>query len=201
MMEALWHAGQRVTLRFVQRGVVRSAQASLVVEDGPKRTVLYMPMGTLAQNSQIDFETGAIDGPRAAVWHSTDVLRLIEPGAMHMISLMFQGGGGPLLCWYVDFIDPVRRTGDGFVTWDLSLDIVVAPNMRWQWKDEDHFAHIQRLGWVSPEKATAIRREGERVIERIERKSRPFDEPWPSWRINPPWPKPALPDDWATVPA
>lgn len=88
-----------------------------------------------------------------------------------------QGGGGLLLCWYVDFIDPE------------------------QWKDEDHFAHIQRLGWVSPEKAAAIRREGEQVIERIERKSRPFDEPWPSWRVNPSWPRPALPDDWATVPA
>jgi hypothetical protein len=201
MTEAFWQVGQSVTIRFVQRGVVRDAQPLSVVEDGPERTVLYMPMGTVGQHSRIDFETGVIDGPRGNRWHSTDVLRLIEPGAMHMISLMFRGGGGPLLCWYVDFIDPVRRTSGGFVTWDLSLDIVVAPDLRWQWKDEDHFAHIQRLGWVSPEKAAAIRHEGERVIERIERKSRPFDEPWPSWRVDPAWPQPVLPDDWATAPA
>lgn len=200
MTKACWLAGQSITIRYVQSDAVRYAEPMTVVEDGPERTVLFMPMGTLTQRSRIDFETGTIDGLRADPWHSTDVLRLIEPDAMHMISLMFRGGGGPFICWYVDFIDPVRRVRDGFVTWDLSLDIVVAPNLHWQWKDEDHFAHIQRLGWVTPEKAAAIRREGERVIKKIERKSHPFDESWPSWRVDQSWPQPVLFDDWATVP-
>ncbi|HEY1707922.1 MAG TPA: DUF402 domain-containing protein [Rhizomicrobium sp.] len=200
MSVTYWQRGQCVPIRYVQRGIVRYAQPFTVVEDGPDRTAFYLPMGAMTQFSEIDFATGAIEGPVPAPWHSTDVLRLIEPGAMHMISLMFKGGGGPFLCWYIDFIDPMRRAGGGFVTWDLSLDIVVAPNLRWQWKDEDHFERIQALGWVSPEKAAAMRREGERIIEKIERKTRPFDESWPSWRPDPAWTTPVLPDNWAIVP-
>ena len=53
---------------------------------------------------------------------------------------MFQGGGGPFICWYVDLQEPFRRDADGIVTCDQSLDIVIGRDRRWRWKDEDHLA-------------------------------------------------------------
>jgi hypothetical protein len=39
--------------------------------------------------------------------------------------------------WYVNFQRPMRRTAIGFDTFDLLLDLVIAPDLsRWDWKDE-----------------------------------------------------------------
>ena len=59
---------------------------------------------------------------------------------------------------------------------DQDLDVVVRPDLTWQWKDEDEFA--ERLAfpehyWVSDEKA--VRAEGERVIRLAEAGAFPFD--------------------------
>ena len=70
---------------------------------------------------------------------------------------------------------------------DRTLDIVVTPDLQWRWKDEDQFQRIQDLGWVTREEAAVIRAEGERVIEKIEKRCPPFSEPWPEWRPNPNW--------------
>ena len=52
------------------------------------------------------------------------------------------------------------------------------------------------IGLFTPAKADAIRAEGERAIERIEAWSTPFDEGWETWRPDPDWPLPELPDGW-----
>jgi len=49
------------------------------------------------------------------------------------------------------------------------------------------------------ERMQQIREEGERIVQTIERRSRPFNEDWPSWRADPTWPVPTLPADWATL--
>jgi hypothetical protein len=37
------------------------------------------------------------------------------------------------------------------------------------------------------------------VIADIEDGRHPFDEPWPSWRPDPSWPNPSLPDGWHQI--
>lgn len=196
-----WRPGDIVPIRHVQDDVVRFAEAVVVVEDRPERLVVFAPVGCHMQWSEIDWETGEFSGPHPRRRNITDALKIIEPGAQHTTSLFFSEGMARFICWYVDLEEPTRRAGGGLVTFDRSLDIVVGPDRRWRWKDEDHFAHIQRLGWITPARAAELRAEGERVVRRIEAREPPFDDRWLDWRPDPSWPTPELPSDWAAVPA
>jgi uncharacterized protein len=195
-----WQRGQTTLVRYVFRGELHSAYPVVVVEDTAERLILFTPMGSLTQRGDIDLATGRFETVRPHVWHTTDSLKILEPGAGFSISAMYRGGGGPFICWYIDLLEPWRRAGGGIVTWDLTLDIVAAPDLSWRMKDEDHFARIQELGWVTPEQARGIRRNADHVVARIESKAPPFNEPWPDWRPDPSWPMPVLPEDWARVP-
>ena len=139
-------------------------------------------------------------GPRDFTWQGTDVLQLCGDADSHAVWVMWDEKGGPFRGWYVNLQDRFHRVADGIVTWDRSLDIVVAPDLHWRWKDEDDFARIQALGWISEAEADAIRAEAERVIEKIERRDPPFCESWPDWRPDPSWTIPVLPGNWAELP-
>lgn len=195
-----WQAGDTVTVRNVRFGIVNYAVAAIVVEDRPERLVLYSPLNGAMCGAEIDWKTGAQEPPRPFRRHTTDALTIYLPGRAHSITAMYHGGGGPFLCWYVDMREPFRRVPGGIVTNDLHLDILIGPDLRWRWKDEDHLARSVELGWMSQAHADALRREGEAVIESLKHNVPPFSEPWPSWRPDPAWPVPELPDDWATVP-
>jgi hypothetical protein len=197
---AAWRPGEVVVIRHVQDGKVWSANAAIVVDDRPTRLVLYSPLGGAMQVSSVDWATGAFEGPRPQRRHTTDALTILTPGAGHAVTAMFHGGGGPFICWYVDLQEPFHRVPDGIVTCDQSLDIVIGEDRRWRWKDEDHLARSVKLGWRTQAQADAIRREGEGVIAALERGAAPFNGAWPTWRADPDWPVPELPDDWASVP-
>jgi hypothetical protein len=196
-----WSSGEVIPVRHVQDGVVRFAEAAIVVEDQGDRLAIFTPVGAAMQWSRVEWETGAFSGPHAQRRHTTEVLRIVELGDQHMTSHFFTENFASFICWYVDLTEPFRRGGGGLVTFDRSLDIVVGPDRRWRWKDEDHFAHIQRFGWITPDRAAELRSEGERVISRIEAGAPPFDGSWLNWRPDPAWALPELPNDWASVPS
>jgi len=52
------------------------------------------------------------------------------------------------------------------------------------------------LGLMTEAQARAVRREGERAIERLEARRSPFCDGWETWRPDPAWTPPALPDGW-----
>ncbi len=198
---APWRPGDVIPIRHVQDGEVRFAEAAIVVEDAPERLVMFTPVGGGMQwDNMINWATGAFSGPKPVRRHTTNALKIHEPGAQHTTSLFFSEGMERFICWYIDLEEPTRRAGGGLVTFDRSLDIVVDPDRRWRWKDEDHFAHIQRFGWITPERAEELRAEGERVVRRIEAKEPPFGDSWLDWRPDPSWAPPELPADWARVP-
>ena len=196
----VWRSGEVAVLRYVWRDKVYFAGPSRVVEDGAARTILYTPMGTPVVRSPVDHNAGTIGEPQLQSWHTTHNLRILEPAAGYCISAMYAGGDHRFLCWYVDMIEPIRRTPGGFVLWDLALDIVASPDLKWTMKDEDHFAGLQAHGWITPARAAQVRADARQAIARIEARRSPFDEGWPDWRPDPAWTIPAMPDDWATVP-
>ncbi|HXC55481.1 MAG TPA: DUF402 domain-containing protein [Rhizomicrobium sp.] len=200
MAEMRWPSGKAVLARYAWRGKVYFGGSSIVVEDGAGRTVLYTPMGTPVIRSPIDYSAGTLGEPRLEAWHTTHNLRFLEPGAGYCISAMYAGDSHRFLCWYIDMIEPIRRVRDGFVLWDLALDIVVAPDLLWKMKDEDHFARMREHGWIAPERAAQVLRDKDEAIARIERRAPPFSEDWPAWHPDPAWPIPVMPEDWATVP-
>lgn len=108
-------------------------------------------------------------------------------------------GEGP---WRRGETIPLRHVQEGAV-WFAEAATVVEdrPDRRWAWKDEDHFAHLQRFGWITPDSAAELRAEGERMTARIEARDPPFDDEWLTFRPDPAWPIPELPADWPAVPA
>jgi hypothetical protein len=195
-----WERGQVITVKHVFDHEVRFAQAAIVVEDRPGGLALWMPLGSAMRWNTIDFAAGVFEGIRSMRRHTTDGLMLIEPGASHATTLMWSPRQGQFLCWYVDLQDSCERAERSLVTWDQSLDIVVSPDRRWRWKDEDHFQRVQELGWLTLARASELRAEGQSVIARIEAAQPPFDDSWIGWRPEAAWAVPELSDDWAEVP-
>jgi len=104
--------------------------------------------------------------------------------------------------WYVNFERPYRRTRIGIDTFDLLLDLVVAPDLSgWAWKDEDEYAQGRRLGLIDDAEHRRIEQARLRALALIESKGGPFAQDWSDWRVQPDWPLPTLPPDALDVPS
>ncbi|MFJ5079480.1 DUF402 domain-containing protein [Streptomyces sp. NPDC088553] len=68
--------------------------------------------------------TGAWE-PADAVWQETDLLLWKPPAAWFSVNAFYTSAA--LRNWYVNFAHPTRRTTAGFDTFDLAVDLVVAP--------------------------------------------------------------------------
>ena len=128
-------------------------------------------------------------------WFGGGRLFLARAGAAHSICPSWHADGS-FIGWYVNLEDPWRRTHFGFDTTDHVLDIWVLSDRTWRWKDEDELEEAIETGLFTQLKAKAIREEGERVIERVEAWTEPFNEGWEEWTPDPDWPLPSVPEGW-----
>ena len=192
----MWQPGTHIPVRYVYDGVVRFAEPVTVVLDSPEHIIVYEPVGTPVQWSEFDYDAGDLGTPLPRIWHTRNMLKIYERNCWAGIWCWWIADGWKHDGWYVDFQRPLAFGRGGLVLKDLQLDIVVAPDLSWRWKDEDHFRKAQRHGWVSPEEASAVESEAAKIIKRIEGRAAPFNEAWPHWRPDPMWTIPQLPDDW-----
>ena len=204
----MWLPGDRVLLRFGWSGDLAWVYPVTVVEDSPACVALYLaedtpikrPVGTdgspVPRSRSHEPRAAGPWQPGDARWVNTSVRWLARPGAAHAIGLFWQGPARQFLGWYGNLQAPLLRTALGFDSADHALDVVVAPDRTWNWKDEDEFASAQQRGVFSPAEATAIRAEGERVIAAVEEIRWPFNADWDEWQPDPAWPIPAMPDGW-----
>jgi len=188
--------GEAIVRREVWRGEPKGAWAGLVVEDTPELLALYMPEG-----SQFAFPGDFFGAPhpwsRKDRWEGHGVLQLQRPGSMHAVWVFWQGPSRELGAWYVNLQEPFRRTARGFDTQDLELDIVVAVDGSWRYKDDEKLeGWIERGRWTADEVA-AIRREGARVAAELDAGRQWWSAEWAEWEPDPAWSLPELPPDWA----
>jgi hypothetical protein len=128
------------------------------------------------------------------VWDRTHVLRFMREGDAHTVEL-FWDTDWSFIGWYVNLQAPLVVNGACLDTTDWALDIVVEPDGRWRWKDEDVFARAIELGvFTDDAAAAAVRAEGERVIA-----DRPWPTGWEHWRPPADWQPLPLPEDWDAV--
>jgi hypothetical protein len=132
-----------------------------------------------------------------------DVLMLHPPAAAYSVWFFFTGPAGGFGGWYVNLERPSGRwvNDDGLVgidTIDYDLDIVVAPDRSWRWKDEDEFADhlaVPETYWCDDE--SAVRASGWEVVKLIEAGEFPFDGTALDFRPDPQWMVPVtLPAGW-----
>ncbi|WP_433890357.1 DUF402 domain-containing protein [Streptomyces sp. CA-111067] len=207
-------AGQTVVRRDVFRRRVWSAQAFRVVRDTPEALVVacrpgaegLAPTAWIAsrlngenagrQQALLDLASGDWQLARWT-WQSTVLLLWNPPGSYFSVNAFYDPSDDHRLDrWYVNFQRPLHRTAIGFDTFDLLVDLVVAPDRSsWVWKDEDEYAQARRLGVVSETDHTAAEAAREQVLEMVIRGEGPFtpEAGWTRWRSDPSWPTPVLP--------
>lgn len=130
-----------------------------------------------------------------------NVLMLHPQDGDYSVWLFFDPAGA-LRRWYVNLERPATRWRDealgGVDTVDYDLDVLVAPDRTWQWKDEDEFAARLREPadyWVDDE--AAVRAEGERLVKLAEAGEFPFDGTMTDYRPDPTWSVPVdMPAGW-----
>ncbi|MEW1693279.1 DUF402 domain-containing protein [Streptomyces sp. NPDC091265] len=207
-----FEAGETVVRRDVHRsGRVWSEQALRVLLDSAEALVTACPPGAQAvwpslyakarADGDPSVRTEAFDamatgewelGP--GVWQETELLLWKPPTAWFSINAFFTPDG--LRNWYVNFERPTTRTGDGFDTFDLTVDLVIAPDLAtFTWKDEDEYAHVRRLGIVTDTEHRAVQLARAQVLAMLEERAGPFADAdrWAAWRWDPDWPVPCLP--------
>lgn len=204
----MWARGDQVVLRFRWEGRLSWVEPVTVVEDSPDCIALYLAMDTPIKRPVREdglpiprfqtYETPDLVPWRLgdAAWQEHAVLWLVRPGAAHAIGLFWRGVEREFVGWYGNLQAPLVRTAIGFDTTDHVLDVQIAPDRSWNWKDEDEFAVVQHQGRISPADAVAIRAEGERVIAALMQGGWPFDTGWEHWQPDATWPIPAIPDWW-----
>jgi predicted RNA-binding protein associated with RNAse of E/G family len=187
---------------------VSSAQPSVVLFRSLFRgRLLYCTPGWLLEETAAQVVTALVPGaqtlqlvtPRAKViravadcreqtaivpWHTNRVVWLMPFNAAHAIGHFWNEASNQFLGYYINLQAPLRRTSVGFDSCDHVLDIVIAPDGSWRWKDEDEFEEAIQVGLFSPAEAADVRAEGERVIGGL-----PGLLPtgWENWRSPPHW--------------
>ncbi len=205
----MFDIGETVVRRDMYRGRTWSEQALRVIEDSDVALVTACHPGAEALWPSLYAKAHA-DGDRTmrteafdamatgewelapGVWQETEVLLWKPPTAWFSINAFFTVAG--LRNWYVNFEHPTRRTDDGFHTFDLTVDLVVDPDLSTlTWKDEDEYSHVRRLGIVTDTEHRAVELARALVLAMLEERAGPFAEAdrWAAWRWNPPWPAPA----------
>ncbi len=129
-------------------------------------------------------------------WHGGGILVFTPEGANHSVWWFFDAAGH-FEGWYVNLELNRGRWEGGIDAQDQALDVWVAPDRSWRWKDEDEFE--ERTGhplyWEASEVA-AIRAEGERMIALAEAGAFPFDGTWVDFRPDPQWTPTTMPVNW-----
>ncbi|MER5333945.1 DUF402 domain-containing protein [Micromonospora sp. NPDC002717] len=208
--------GRLIVHRNVRRGRIGWVRTARVVSDDDRGLVLWV-----ARNSPVASEvTEAGLGMRAVPfaewisssyrlaagrWNGPPVLKFLPAGASHSV-WWFRDAHDRFAAWYVNLEEPGVRWDDGALAGvdmvDQDLDVVVRPDLGWEWKDEDEF--VERLAfpehyWVAD--PDAVRAEGKRVIALAEAGEFPFDGTWCDFAPPPEWTTPdELPPGWDRAP-
>lgn len=207
-----WSVNSTIIVQEVWHGRLWSARPMQVIEDGGSFLVLWCPRGTrwkasTTPRSRSRAPTRAerlmacltLDDwvLRDAVWDVSKLV-LVRPGDWHAIWVSWRDSGEDW-GWYINLQRPFRRTEQGLQTMDLMLDVLVERDRSWRWKDEDEFDALVTANLIDAAEAARVRDTGQRVISDIEANAPPFSDPWHSWRPDPAWPLPELPQGWDRI--
>lgn len=210
-MSRIWQPGETAVQRFVRKDSTIGQHHPLrVLSDDGERLVGWLPVGTPIINTTLadgrDPRQAPLSEmfalPRTRVrgeWVGTSTVRLITEAGRSSVWWFF-GLDGTFIDWYVNLELPRGRTEFSTDRVDGALDVVVAPDRSWRWKDEHEIDAALAAGRIDADDLALLRAEGERMGALAEAGSFPFDGTWCDFRPDPAWPQPAMsPELWATV--
>ena len=133
-------------------------------------------------------------------WQPFRTLMVMPRGAAHSVWWSWRPDGD-FEGWYVNLERLVNRWAGGVDVYDQELDLLLYPDGRWSWKDEDAFAEYtgDPAFWDEAE-AAQVRAEGERLLALARSGAAPFDSQWTDFQPDPAW-RPTLMPHWWELPA
>lgn len=200
----IWRPGDTAVQRFVRTdGSIGQHHPMRVLSDDGERLLGWMPAGTDIVNTRLadgrDPRDVPLDEmfvlPRVRLpgkWLDTDTVRLVTESEWSSVWWFFDPDG-TFRAWYVNLEMPRGRTSFSTDRVDGALDVVVAPDRSWRWKDEDEADAAVACGRITAADLVRLRAEGERMIALAEAGAFPFDGTWCDFRADPAWPAPVMP--------
>lgn len=197
-----FHSGQTIVVREIWRNRLWSAVPHIWIDE----YLTYLPQGTLgayASNRDLPYTDGMTREQRKlaamrtcdyrVVERTTDIstLHFFTPESWARINLGWSENR--FLGWYVNFESPFELWYGGIQAKDLVLDLRIAPDAQWQWKDRDSFDTAVSDGLLPADLLPKLEAEAAIVLEMLRRRAGPFDPRWPDWKPDPTWETPILP--------
>ena len=189
------------------RGRLWTATPARVIVDEPGLVVYWCPAGTqrlCATNPDGQPREAPTRAERFAVRMTTMVwglglfplplssLRVTRPDDGHSVWLGWDHDWS-FVGWYVNVQRPLTRIPGGFQTMDLTLDAVIAPDLGWEWKDEDELATLVAAGVFTDEEAATFYLAGRAGVDQVLAGGDPWVHGGQDWRPDPSWAMPTLP--------
>lgn len=214
ILGSYWNPGDSATFREVLNLKVVCARPVTVVQDTPELTALLLAPGVECKISALFLKVMAGNAPRASrwdeqsrgewsmddtIWRRLRVLKLMRPGDYYAVWVCWQHDNDEFVGWYVNFQTPFVRSPIGFDTFDLEVDLNVAPNLIWEWKDEAEYQEGIKWGVISNETAHEVEKAKSQSLALVESRSWPFDESWTDWKSNDTWELPHIHPSWNVV--
>lgn len=181
-----------------------SAVPHVVVEP----QVTYLPegaLGTYASSVGVPGREGLPRSQRKLAALETCVYRVVErsigwsmlhfftPGSYARVNLGWTADG-TFTGWYVNLERPITTHEHGLETMDLVLDLHIAPDGSWRWKDREDYDETVRRGLLDAELLPVLEADARRVLDQHQRGDGPFAPHWRSWQPDPQWTVPVLPE-------
>ena len=209
-MEPFFSSGESITLRDVYAGRIKAAVSFITIEHTDERFVGWLPAGgefALPLDSEGRPVKDVMRAHELAVlkWAMPDSpgqLVVAEADSGFTVILRYFGEEWTMPEWYINLQEPLRRTDIGFDSTDYVLDLLVSSDgVRWRWKDEEEFEAAVQQGFVTPDRAAAIRADGSRARELAGAGAAPFDAEFLGFRPDPAWLPPRLNPRWRELPS
>lgn len=206
----MWKAGDTIVWRGIYRGRVWHAMPTTVVRDTADELVLMLIPGTACMVEE-DYARQHKNGKRRwdfqhedwklehFTWHTNRLLFLLEPEKFYSTILFWHHETGKFLCYYINFQLPFQRCPYAINTLDLDLDLVVNPDLSYNWKDIDDYKKGIETGVILPEWVNGIETAKPEILARLAKRQYPFDGSWLNWKPDPDWSLPTLPENWDKI--
>jgi predicted RNA-binding protein associated with RNAse of E/G family len=206
----MWKPGDIVLWRGIYRERVWHAQTTIVVKDTPDEIIL-----TLLPGTECIAPEGYLDGKDSNKrrwnfkdtdweihkysWRTNRLLLLLEPEKYYSIMHFWDDASNEFLCYYINFQLPFKRSHNAVDTLDLDLDIIINPDLSFEWKDEEDYQKAIDHGVIFPEWVQGIEDAKKDVFAKLESRQYPFDGTWLNWMPDPNWTPPKLPENWDKI--
>ncbi len=171
--------------REVVHGLPWSELPVVVVRDERELLATYLPAG-----APLSFPPHPLVHPwrgSQTTWQGHGMLMLQRPGDAYAVFVFWHGPEREFRSWYLNLQEPFRRSATGYDTHDHELDLILHPDGRVEWKDDELLDVRVEEGRFTQDQAREIRAEAVRLEAELATRGHWWDAWWALWEPDRAW--------------